>query len=87
MQKQFRQPNVMQRPVPKKEDFSQGVPFSFSGKDQSNASDSDSLASQMQNQHEPATSEERPVSVHDRLRVPVSYDDDLLGENPVNDAN
>jgi phosphorylated adapter RNA export protein len=40
----------------------------------------------MQNQHEPITSKEKSISVHDRLRIPVSYDDDLLGENPVNDA-
>ncbi|KAK7410126.1 hypothetical protein VNO78_00664 [Psophocarpus tetragonolobus] len=85
-EKQFRQPNVTHQPALKKEDSSQGVPFSFSGRDQINASDSDILASQMQNQHEPVTSEEKHISVHDRLRVPVSYDDDLLGENPVNDA-
>lgn len=86
IQKQFRQPNVMQRPVPKKEDSSQGVPVSFSGRDLGNVSDSNILASQMQNQHQPATLEEKPVSAHDRLRIPVSYDDDLLGENPINDA-
>ncbi|KAG5018469.1 hypothetical protein JHK87_014324 [Glycine soja] len=85
-EKQFRQPNVMQRPVPKKEDSSQGVPVSFSGRDLGNVSDSNILASQMQNQHQPATLEEKPVSAHDRLRIPVSYDDDLLGENPINDA-
>ncbi|RDY06008.1 hypothetical protein CR513_10082, partial [Mucuna pruriens] len=80
------EPNVKQRPVPKKEDSSQGVPYSFAGRDQGNVSNSNILASQMQNQHEPATSEEKPIPIHDRLRVPVSYDDDLLGENPVNDA-
>ncbi|CAJ1973517.1 unnamed protein product [Sphenostylis stenocarpa] len=88
-EKQFRQPNVTQRTVPKKEDSSQGVPYSFSGRDHGNVSGSDILASQLQNQHEAATSEEKPISdrsVHDRLRIPVSYDDDLLGETPVNDA-
>lgn len=85
-EKQFRQPNVKQRPVLKKEDSFQGVPFSFSGRDNDNVSDSGILASQIPNQHEPATSEEKPVSVHDRLRVPVSYDDDLLGHNPDNEA-
>jgi len=86
MQKQFKQPNVAQRPVPKKEDSSQGVPFSFSGRDEGNISDSDFHVSELQNQHEPGTSLEKPISVHDRLRIPVSYDDDLLVENPVNDA-
>lgn len=86
MQKQFKQPNVTQRPVPKKDDSSQGVPVSFSGRDQGNVLGSDFHVSQLQNKHEPAPSEEKPISVHDRLRIPVSYDDDLLGENPVNDA-
>ncbi|KAL9313120.1 hypothetical protein ACSQ67_018572 [Phaseolus vulgaris] len=85
-EKQFKQPNVAQRPVPKKEDSSQGVPFSFSGRDEGNISDSDFHVSELQNQHEPGTSLEKPISVHDRLRIPVSYDDDLLVENPVNDA-
>ncbi|WVZ20653.1 hypothetical protein V8G54_007975 [Vigna mungo] len=84
--KQFKQPNVTQRPVPKKDDSSQGVPVSFSGRDQGNVLDSDFHVSQLQNKHEPAPSEEKPISVHDRLRIPVSYDDDLLGENPFNDA-
>ncbi|KAL2346536.1 hypothetical protein Fmac_000536 [Flemingia macrophylla] len=82
-EKQFRQPNVKQRPVLKKEDSS-GVPFSYSGRENGNDSDSGVLASQIPNQHEPATSEVRPISVRDRLRVPVSYDDDLLAQNPVN---
>ncbi|KAL2346528.1 hypothetical protein Fmac_000528 [Flemingia macrophylla] len=82
-EKQFRQPNVKQRPVLKKEDSS-GVPFSYSGRENGNDSDSGVLASQIPNQHEPATSEVKPISVRDRLRVPVSYDDDLLAQNPVN---
>lgn len=86
MQKQFRQPNVQQLNVPRKENSSQGVSFSFAGRDQGNFSDS-ALESQMQNQHEPAaTSKENSSSVYDRLRIPVSYDDDLLGENPINGA-
>ncbi|KAK7351264.1 hypothetical protein VNO77_10578 [Canavalia gladiata] len=85
-EKQFRQPNVKQRPVPEKEDSSQEVPFSFAGRAQGNVSDGGFLAPQMQSQHEPAMSEEKPISVRDRLRIPVSYDDDLLGENTVNGA-
>jgi phosphorylated adapter RNA export protein len=86
MQKQFRQPNVKQLNMPKKDDSSQGLALSFAGSDQGNVSDSAFLASEMQNQHEPVTSKENFISVHDRLRIPVSYDDDLLGDNPVNDA-
>ncbi|KAK2445772.1 phosphorylated adapter RNA export protein [Trifolium repens] len=85
-EKQFRQTNVKQLNVQKEEDSSQGVAFSFAGSDQGNGSDSAFLAPEMQNQHEPITSKEKSISVHDRLRIPVSYDDDLLGENPVNDA-
>jgi phosphorylated adapter RNA export protein len=40
----------------------------------------------MQDQHKPLGSEEKRVSVHDRLRVPVSYDDDLLRASVDNDA-
>ncbi|XP_027352364.1 uncharacterized protein LOC113863129 [Abrus precatorius] len=85
-EKQFKQPNVKQRLVPKKEDSSQVVPFSFVGRDQGSISDGDFCASQTQNQHKPVTSAEKPISVHDRLRIPVSYDDNLLGEHAVNDA-
>ncbi|KAK7311412.1 hypothetical protein RJT34_09544 [Clitoria ternatea] len=85
-EKQFRQPNVKQRLMAMKEDSSQGVPVSFAGRDQSNVSDGDFIASPVQNQHTSATTEENLIPVHDRLRIPVSYDDDLLRENPVNDA-
>ena len=86
MQNQFRQPYVKQPPVPKKEDSSQGLVLPFAGRDQGNVSGSAFPASEMQNQHEPATSEVKPISVHDRLRIHVSYDDDLLGEDPDNGA-
>lgn len=86
MQKQFRQPNVKQLNVPKKEDSSQGQAFPSAGNDEGNVSDRAVLASEMKIQHEPVTNKEKSISVHDRLRIPVSYDDDLLGETPVNDA-
>ncbi|XP_058786082.1 uncharacterized protein LOC131660782 [Vicia villosa] len=85
-EKQFRQPIFKQLNVPKQEDSSQGVTFSFAGSDQGNVSNSTFHASETQNQHEPVTSKEKSISVHDRLRIPVSYDDDLLGENPVDHA-
>ncbi|CAI8599395.1 unnamed protein product [Vicia faba] len=85
-EKPFRQPIVKQLNVPKQEDSSQGATFSFAGSDQGNVSNSAFHASEIRNQHEPVTSKEKSISVHDRLRIPVSYDDDLLGENPVNHA-
>lgn len=67
-EKQFRQPNVKQLNMPKKDDSSQGLALSFAGSDQGNVSDSAFLASEMQNQHEPVTSKENFISVHDRLK-------------------
>lgn len=86
MQKQFRRPNVKQLSEQKKEDSSQEVPFSFAKGTRDDVADSAPLASQMQNQHEPSASEEKRIGVHERLRVPVSYDDDLLGGSENNDA-
>lgn len=37
-------------------------------------------------QSEPTNDEKKTVSVHERLRVPVSYDDDLLGGDPKDDT-
>ena len=37
-------------------------------------------------QHKPSGSEEKRNSVHDRLRIHVSYDDDLLGLSADNDT-
>ncbi|KAI4337117.1 hypothetical protein L6164_015570 [Bauhinia variegata] len=79
-EKQFRQPNVKPLYAGKKEDSSQGVVFTFDNANQENVSDSALLASQMENQHEPSASEGKR-SIHDRLRIPVSYDDELLGED------
>ncbi|KAL1310344.1 hypothetical protein AAHE18_17G240800 [Arachis hypogaea] len=87
-EKQFRQPYVKQPPVPKKIDPSEGINLPFADRDEGNVLGSAFPASQMQDQHEPAaTSEAKPIPViHDRLRTPVSYDDDLLGEDPEKDA-
>lgn len=70
----------------KEEDSSQAVPCTFSSGHQSNVSDNPSCASQMQDQHKPSGSEKKRAPVHDRLRIPVSYDDDLLGTSVDNDA-
>ncbi|TKY57952.1 Phosphorylated adapter RNA export protein, RNA-binding domain [Spatholobus suberectus] len=78
-EKQFRQPSVKQQPKQKKEDSSQGEPSTFASGHQGNVSDHHFSALQMQDQHKPPGSEEKRNFVHDRLRIPVSYDDDLLG--------
>lgn len=88
MQKQFRQPNVKQPPVQKKEDSFQGDDTStFASGHQGTVSDKSFSALQMQDrQHKPSGSEEKRNSVHDRLRIHVSYDDDLLGLSADNDT-
>lgn len=86
MQKQFRRPKVTQLSGQKKEDDSQEVPFSFAEGIQDKVLDSAVSASQVQNKHDPSAEENR-VSVHERLRIPVSYDDDLLKDTVNNDAN
>ncbi|MED6208388.1 hypothetical protein PIB30_044503 [Stylosanthes scabra] len=91
-EKQFRQPNVKkQPPLQKKEESSEGTAITVAGEHQGNASDNNLPASsQMKDQHEPPCSEEKEkekrIPVHERLRIPVSYDDDLLGLNVDNDA-
>ncbi|KAG4965064.1 hypothetical protein JHK84_039686 [Glycine max] len=87
-EKQFRQPNVKQPPVQKKEDSFQGDDTStFASGHQGTVSDKSFSALQMQDrQHKPSGSEEKRNSVHDRLRIHVSYDDDLLGLSADNDT-
>ncbi|RDY14025.1 hypothetical protein CR513_00966, partial [Mucuna pruriens] len=85
-EKQFRQPNIKQPPVQKKEDCSQGETSALAGEHQSNVSENPFSKLQMQDQHEPSGSAQKRNSVHDRLRIPVSYDDDLLGLSTDNNA-
>ncbi|KAK7310726.1 hypothetical protein RJT34_08420 [Clitoria ternatea] len=77
-EKQFRQ-SVKKPPVQKKEDSSQGAVFTLPDEQKGNVSDNPLPALRMQDQHEASGSEGKRNSVHDRLRIPVSYDDDLLG--------
>ncbi|KAL2317894.1 hypothetical protein Fmac_031770 [Flemingia macrophylla] len=79
------EPSVEQPPVQKKEDSSQGETSEFVIMHQGNISDIFS-ALQMQDKHELSCSEEKHNSVHDRLRIPVAYDNDLLGLSTNNDA-
>ena len=77
MQKQFRQPNVKQPPLQRKENSSVGEASTLGSRHQGNVSDKPFSALQRQEQPEPS-GEEKRSSVHDRLRIPVSYDDDFL---------
>lgn len=78
MQKQFRQPNVNRPPLQRKENSSLGEEAStFGSRPQGNVSEKPFSALQRQNQPEPS-GEAKRSSVHDRVRIPVSYDDDLL---------
>ncbi|XP_050888428.1 uncharacterized protein LOC127093526 [Lathyrus oleraceus] len=86
-EKQIRQLSYSQPPMQQKEESSQGVPFTFSSRHLDNVSNNTSCTSQLQDQPKPPGSEEKRVPVHDRLRIPVSYDDDLLlGTSIGNDA-
>lgn len=86
MQKQFKQPNIRQETGQKKEGVSPGTVHAFTNGPPVNFSDGSQLISQMQNQQELLNTDIKRVSVHDRLRIPVSYDDNLLGEDPGNEA-
>lgn len=70
----------------KEEDSSQVVPCPSSSAHQGNVSDNPTCASQLQDQDKPPGSEKKRVPVRDRLRIPVSYDDDLLGATVENDV-
>ncbi|XP_028782961.1 uncharacterized protein LOC114739057 [Neltuma alba] len=84
-EKQFRRP-FAERPSGQKKEDSPEVTFSFAKGAETNVSDDTVVASPVQNQNEPSASEEKRISVHDRLRIPVSYDDDLLAESANNNA-
>ena len=85
MQKQFRQPNIRQLSGQKKEDSLQEMSITSANGNKDSVSDGGLPASQVQNQHEPSASERTRTSAHERLRIPVSYDDDLLVEGVKND--
>ncbi|PON76676.1 Phosphorylated adapter RNA export protein, RNA-binding domain containing protein [Parasponia andersonii] len=81
-EKQFKRPNLRQATEQGKDGTSQKIADDFSRKTLSDGSDRLQDMSEMKNQNEPSNDEEKRVSVHERLRVPVSYDDDLLGGGP-----
>lgn len=82
VQKQFKQPNVRREATETEKESSQKVPHLFSEGSSRNLPDHVQSFSSELNQSKESNSEEKLSSIHDRLRVPVSYDDDLLQENP-----
>lgn len=84
LQKQFRQPNSKQPPAQNKEASSQNIVHTSIDDTATNVSDGSQLTPPVQDQLEQPNAEGNRVSVHNRMRVPVTYDD-LLVENPKDD--
>ncbi|KAL7166428.1 hypothetical protein ACSBR2_037162 [Camellia fascicularis] len=86
-EKQFRQQNICRGQVQNKKDASERMDNAFP--DQMTASTSDGsqlLEPHVQNQLEQSDAERKRASVHDRMRVPVTYDD-LIGEEDPKDES
>ena len=84
LQKQFRQPNSKQPPAQNKEASSQNIVHTSIDDTAINVSDGSQLTPPVQDQLEQPNAGGNRVSVHNRMRVPVTYDD-LLVENPKDD--
>mgnify|MGYP004718896003 CR=1 FL=1 len=80
MQKQFKPQNVNLDTMHNKENPSQTTGEVVDGLQE--ASHGLQEASHQENQLKQNTSERNRVSVHERVRIPVAYDDLLDGENP-----
>ncbi|KAA0040009.1 uncharacterized protein E5676_scaffold266G00350 [Cucumis melo var. makuwa] len=82
-EKQFKQPNIRREATETEKESSQKVPHLFSeGGSSRNLPDHVQSFTSELNRSKESNSEEKRSSIHDRLRVPISYDDDLLQENP-----
>ncbi|XP_022731883.1 uncharacterized protein LOC111286265 [Durio zibethinus] len=81
-EKQFKQQNIRQAPAQNKESSSQETACTLTNGTAASVSEDSQLIPQ--NQQEQYSAEGTRKSVHDRLRVPVSYED-LLGEDPKED--
>lgn len=81
-QKQFKKPNIRREATGTENESSQKAPHMFSEGSSGDLPDSFQSFTPEQNRSKESNSEEKRSSIHDRLRVPVSYDDDLLRENP-----
>lgn len=85
-EKQFKRPNLKQATAQRKDGSSESATGASMNITASNVSDAMQVMSEVQNQNEQSNDEEKRVSVRDRLRIPVSYDDDLLGGDPKDDT-
>lgn len=85
LQKQFKRPNLRQETEQGKDGLSQSIVGDTLNKTVPDVSDGLQVMSEVKNQNETSNHEEKRPSVHERLRVPVSYDDDLLGSDPKDD--
>lgn len=75
MQKQFKQHDVKQPPRQNKAISSQGVSLESADQGAGNSLDGSRLSSHIEDQLEQSFVEQKCPSVHDRIRVPVAYDD------------
>lgn len=82
-QKQFKRQNIQQAQQQNKEGSSQETAISLTDPAPSSVQEGSQLVTQAQHEH--SNTEKKHRSVHDRIRVPVSYDD-LLGDDPKNDS-
>ncbi|GFZ17206.1 hypothetical protein Acr_26g0004760 [Actinidia rufa] len=85
-EKQFRQQNMRRHPMQNKEASPERTGPTSTNQTAVIASDCSPQAPDVQNQVEQPNVEARRISVHDRIRVPVTYDD-LLGEEVPKDES
>lgn len=88
LQKQFRQQSIKRGPLQNKEAPDEKMDGTSTNPILGNALDLDGqqIASDVQNQLEHSDVEGKRVSVHERIRLPVTYDDLLGGEDPKDEA-
>ena len=84
LQKQFRQQPIRRAPEQNNECSSQIAASGFIDDTPVSVPDSSQKELAPQYQHEKSSADEKRKSVHERIRVPVSYDD-LLGDDLKND--
>ncbi|XP_052305042.1 uncharacterized protein LOC7467937 [Populus trichocarpa] len=85
LQKQFRKQNVWREPEQNNEGSSQRSDFAFIDEAPASVPDGSQNELASQYQHEQSSADEKRKSVHEWIRVPVSYDD-LLGDDLKNEA-
>ncbi|XP_059657100.1 uncharacterized protein LOC132303727 [Cornus florida] len=83
-EKQFKQQNNRQALVQKKEVSSKTTAHAFTDEATAIVSDGAQLVPPVENQLEQSNAGVKHISVYDRIRVPVTYDDLLGEENPKN---